>query len=358
MFQFTTTNVINSAFAVDYDGLPLKDNAGADVDKYKGSAAKLFVAKVGTFKKENIVSLNRAVYTAGVREVATVTVPVITAGLSARIEVNVRLSNKTFSKFTNAAWDFQEPTTVEIIATGVAATDATAFAFQLNKLKTEFGVAYFDVVAAGAVLTFTAKEFTQRLDKVIVSKEQIPTNSFIFPENLVVATGVVTVPGKEGFGDNNWMARSVMLPTAENVRVFGMSKEERPILGGNYSQYILRYKVDLQGHDGVDAGRTSITTHIFWVLASLVADFEAELTKLGIPFTFAVAGAVTLANSGTTQLSASNGVGPVTYARTSGTSVTVTAEGLVTADAIVDGASVITATDAKGNTTTFTVTVA
>lgn len=358
MFQFTTTNVINSAYALDYDGVPLTDNAGVNVDKFKGSATKLFVAKAGTFKKTGIVGLNKRVYTAGVKEVATITVPTITAGLSARIEVNVRLSNKTLSKFTNAAWDFQEPTTVEIIASGVAATDATAFAFQLNKLKTEFGVAYFDVVAAGAVLTITAKEFAQRLDRVIISQEQVPTNSFIFPANLVVATGVVTIPGKEGFGDNNWMARSVMLPTAENTRAFGMSKNERPILGGNYSQYTLRYQITPQGQDGIVSGNQSITTHIFWVLSTLVAAFETELNKLGIPFAFIVTGASNLLNSATTQLFASNGVGPVTYAVTAGTSATVTAQGLVTADSVVDGITTVTATDALGGTTTFAITVA
>lgn len=358
MFQFTTTNVINSAYALDYEGSPLLDSAGIAVDKVKGSATQLFVAKVGTFKKANIESIYKRVYTAGVKEVATVTVPTITAGLSARIEVNIRYSNKTFSKFTNWSWDFQEPTIVEVIASGVAATDATALAYQLNNLKTEFGTAYFTAVAVGAVITITAAENTQRIDRLIISKEQVPTNSFIFPQNLVVATGVVTVNGAEGFGDNSWMARSIMLPTAENVRAFGMSKNERPIFGGNYSQYTIRYKVPGTLGDGIISGISSITTHVFWVVSTLITAFETELTKLGIPFAFNVTGSVTLLNSATTQLSSSNGVGPVTYARTSGTSATVTAQGLVTADAVTDGVTVITATDALTNTTTFTVTVA
>lgn len=358
MFQFTTTNVINSAYAVDYDGSPLLDSTGTSVDKVKGSATQFFVAKVNTFKKANIESIFKRGYTAGVKEVATVTVPIITAGLSARIEVNIRYSNKTFSKFTNWTWDFQEPTVVEIISSGVAATDATAFAAQLNKLKTEFGTAYFTAGAAGAVITITATEATQRIDRLIVSKEQVPTNSFIFPENLVVATGVVTVNGVEGFGDNNWMARSIMLPTAENVRAFGMSKEERPILGGNYSQYIIRYKITPLGQDGIVSGNQSITTHIFWVLSTLVTGFETELNKLGLSIGIKVtAASAAILNSATTQLTTINPTGIVTYSITSGTSATVDQTGLVTGHATIDGVTVVRATDVINNYSEVSITV-
>ena len=63
-----------------------------------------------------------------------------------------------------------------------------------------------------------------------------------------------------------------MLPTYENTRHFGIIKDERPILGGNYSQYTLKL-VTKAGEEGVFMGDKSVTTHVFWVKADQVALF-------------------------------------------------------------------------------------
>jgi len=70
------------------------------------------------------------------------------------------------------------------------------------------------------------------------------------------------------------------------------------------------------------------------------------------------AGDDSLANSATTQLATTGFAGAVTYAVLSGTSATVTTTGLVTADAAIDGVTVVQATDSLGNTGTVTITVA
>jgi hypothetical protein len=102
-------------------------------------------------------------------------------------------------------------------------------------------------------------------------------------DSPVKATGAVTVAGKLGFGDDDWMLRSIMVPTMENTRYFGYNKEERPVLGGNYTQYTIRYKADKDHSvDGIISVANSITTHVFYVKSDLVASFEAELVKLAI----------------------------------------------------------------------------
>ena len=46
-------------------------------------------------------------------------------------------------------------------------------------------------------------------------------------------------------------------------------KDERPILGGNYSQYTLKL-VTKAGEEGVFMGDDkSVTTHVFWVKAAI-----------------------------------------------------------------------------------------
>lgn len=273
MYQFTTTNIINSSL----------DSNGTTA-KYTGTTTYLQVARVGKFLKDNILSITKRAYYAGVKEVAKVQIPTITAGLVARLTVEVRLSEQTNSEYANIALAFKKPVTVEVIATGTAGTDATALAAQINGLKDRFGFSY---VTATVINTdwvqVTATDVNQRIYSMIIEKEKASPNSIIQPEyeNVSSTTFAVTTAGKIGFGDNDWMARRVMLPTAENVRYFGISKDERPVLGGNYNQYTLRYKVAKED-DGIVAGGYSITTHVFYVLGSLVAAFEAEIVKTGI----------------------------------------------------------------------------
>lgn len=353
MYQFTTTTILNSSL----------DSNGTTA-KFAGAATYLNVTRVGKFLTDKIVSIYKRPYTAGVKEVAKVTIPTITSGLVARLTVDVRLSEQTNSEYANAYLYFKKPVTVEVIATGTAATDATALVAQLNGLKDRFGFAYITAAVVNtADVQVTATDFNQRIFSMIIEKEKASTNSIIQPEyeNVSSTTFAVTTAGKLGFGDDDWMVRKVMLPTAENVRYFGTNKEERPIIGGNYTEYVLRYSVAKDHEDGIVGGGTSITTHVFWVLSSLVAAFETELDKLtSKPYSIVyTVGDASLANSATTTSTVSNTTGAVVFSVTSGTSATINATtGVITAHATTDGDTVVRATDAVGNYAEVTITVA
>lgn len=284
MYQFTTTNVINSAYAVDLNGLPLLDSNGASVAKIVGSTTSLDVRKVGTFLTSKIVSIDKRPYTVGVKEIFTVTVPAITSGLVARLDVVLKLrGTSTQSEYTNYSLDFLKPITVEVVATNSAAADAAALIVQFNSLKNRFGRSYATAVLANtADIVITVNEDVLGFQSVLVSKQVLSPNSIIQPEYELVATGTVATAGKIGFGDDLWMIRTAMIPTAENVRYFGISKEERPIMGGNYTQYSLRYSIDKDGQDGILSGGKSVTTHVFYVKSDLVTTFEAAIIATGI----------------------------------------------------------------------------
>ena len=363
MYQFSTTNVINSQYAVDYNGNPLKDISGNNVAKYSGSAAGLSVAKVGFFKKAGIVSIYKRPYQAGVKEVASITVPTLTSGAAARLIIDIKLSQSTQSEYTNYSLDFKLPVAVEILSSGNASTDAAAFITQLNTLKNRFGHSY--VVAAsggGAVITLTAKEDVQRFNSIVISKETANSNSMTQVDYVTEATGSVTTPGKIGFGDDAWMLKAVMVPTAENVRVFGISKDERPIMGGNYSQYVLRYSIDKDGTDGIVSGGKSVTTHVFYVLNSLVSGFETEIGNIGLTVGLmnisAADVSLATATNDTSQIVVTGAIGAVTFSSDQPTRATVNSSGLVsTAGVTGTGAVVITATDSVGNTDTLNFTI-
>ena len=360
MYQFTKTTVINSAKALDYNGNVLVDGNGNDVLMYAGANDVFTVAKAGKFLKSKITGAHKRAYAAGVKEVATITIPSATAGDILKLTVEVSLSQSTQSEYTNYSLDFKKPQTVEVVYKTDAATTAGLLVSQLKSLKNRFGHTFFNVSNSGAVITLTAKENEQRFSSVLLHKVEYDTNNTISQmKESVVATGTVTTTGKVGFGDDAYMAKSIMLPTAENVRVFGESKAERPILGGNYSQYTLHYTVEKDHDAGIVSGAVSSTTHVFYVKSDLVSGFESALTAAGIVFGVTLSAdptSIDLSNGDTTTVVAANTVGAVTF--TSGTVATATVDsstGVVTPVGV--GTTVITATDSLGNSGTITITV-
>jgi len=281
MFLYTTTTVINAVNAVDVLGNALLDNAGAPIARYKDNDGKSFsVIGTGTFLKEEIESVYKRAYTAGVKEQATLSVTQQTVGSILRLTIVVKLVGAAQSDYVNFTYDFKQPLTIDIASTGVAADDAAEFAKAINKIKTEYGRSLFTASAAGAEVTFSARTNDQRFKSIVLEKiGAVPLNT-LTPEITFIAKGTVTVPGNNGFGDDAWMLKSVMLPTYENTRHFGIIKDERPILGGNYSQYTLKYVTE-SGEGGVCLPyNKSVTTHVFWVAADQDAAFEAALLEV------------------------------------------------------------------------------
>ena len=91
-------------------------------------------------------------------------------------------------------------------------------------------------------------------------------------------------PGIEAFGDYNWIIHNLRLPTAANTGFWAVTKNEMPVPGGNYVQFIVRMCVERDGIAGQVVGNraTSVTTHVFYVLdqGTNVATIKTELAKL------------------------------------------------------------------------------
>lgn len=296
MYQFTTTTIINSAL----------DSNGTS-NKFSGANGVFKVARVGSFKKDNILYVAKNPYEAGVKEVAGVTIPTIAAGLVARIEIDVELSQQTGSDYASTYLNFHKPVYVEVLATGTAATDATALKNEINKLRDRFGFSYVTATTSGADLIITATNTYQRIKSIKIFKEAGYTNNSIIEpkyEDVSASTFAVTTAGVSGFGTDDWMTRNIMIQTTENTRYFGLNKDERPIIGGNYTQYTLEYSIEKDGSTGIVGGQKSITTHVFYVLSSLVEAFEAALAGAGIaPDTIGAAVTGVTVTSGNLDLS-------------------------------------------------------
>lgn len=277
MFQFTTTTLINSQYAVDVHGDPLLDNSGTPVNRVFVEDDILTVIGTGRFLKDNIVSLFKRPYAAPTKAVSSLTVPASDAGTILRLTVLISLDGKTQSNYVNFNLDFEQPLSVDIASTGDAAQDAALFAKALNRLKIRYG-SIFVAKNVGSKITLTAREPEQRFKSIVL--EKVGELVGYAPKLTVVATGAVDTVGVSGFGTDSWMVRSVIVPNGPNVSHFGTTKDERPVIGGNYSQYTLRY-ITKSGEDCVwDGEKKSVTTHVFWVRADLVSAFETEVAKV------------------------------------------------------------------------------
>lgn len=279
MFQFTTTTIINSNKAVDAQGNQLLDNEGADLTKFAGDAKQLRVFGTGIFKAENIKSVYKRASSEGKRGVYEIVIvepkAETKAGTLLRLEVNVKLHGRVQSDYTSYNGDFSKPAVIDILSTGTPAGDAAEFARLYNKLKTEYGYSMFTAKADNATLTLTARENGQIIHAELFEVAELDKN--LVPVITSLAKSKEKTPGLRGFGDTAHMLQSIAIPTYENTRHFGILKDERPIVGAAYTQYTLKYDVPF-GEEGVWlANNRSVTTHVFWVIEDLVADFDAAV---------------------------------------------------------------------------------
>lgn len=97
-------------------------------------------------------------------------------------------------------------------------------------------------------------------------------------------TEVGIEPGLEAFLDYNWIMHNLRLPTLANTNIWAPTKNEQPVVGGKYNQYILRLCKERDGIAGEVVGQraTSVTTHVLYVLdnGNAITDIEQVLNNL------------------------------------------------------------------------------
>lgn len=135
---------------------------------------------------------------------------------------------------------------------------------------------YVDIIT-GVPLTWTA---SKQDGTVTVGEQTLDADGLRSLEDNEVGIA----PGLEAFGDYNWMIHNLRLPTLANTYFWAVTKSEMPVVGGNYTQFIIRLCVERDGIAGEVVGQraTSVTTHVLYVLDSgtNVSTMTTELTKL------------------------------------------------------------------------------
>lgn len=90
-------------------------------------------------------------------------------------------------------------------------------------------------------------------------------------------------PGVNGFGTYSQLLKDLRLPTAAHNNWLSVQKDEMPVVGAIYHQYIINYYAPSTANPSFTAvGNRSMseTTHVFWVREDLVSDWEAVLATI------------------------------------------------------------------------------
>lgn len=289
MFQFTTTNVINSD----------KDlSTGKDLYSVKDDT--LMIKRVANFKKDNISAIYKAGAVDPVLEEATVKLSALTdltKGTSLRLVMYIGLTQASQdSRYSNDMIYKGKPFSVEFAWKGTAADTATALKQLVEKYQV---LVYGDkqlTISGDADIVIGATTEYQRF-KAISLEKYVPSGvNAAYPfypgtweviadlgDNADTKKLEITKAGKEGFGTYSFLLHNLRLPTSMRTRAFGINQDETPIVGAKYNQYTIHYCVD-RGPLGLNAvGDTvkSTTTHVFYVLSTLAEAFEAALKEVG-----------------------------------------------------------------------------
>ena len=292
MFQFTTTNVINSD----------KDlTTGKALYEVKNDT--LVVKRVANFKKENIAAIYKAV--AVDPENAKVTIDLTgvsaTAGDVLRLSIYVGLSQASQdSRYSNDMIYKGKPFSVDFVWQDTAANSAKKLVETIKKYSLlVYGEKLLTASNSGAFITIEATNEYQRFKRVDLEKFEKTPDEYPYSGKYTVIKSLSNLAsktsdqlngttegffaGKEGFGTYSFLLHNLRLPTSARTRAFGINQDETPIVGAKYNQYTIHYCANrgVLGLNAVGDTVKSVTTHVFYVKSDLASTFEALLKQVG-----------------------------------------------------------------------------
>ncbi len=296
MFQFTTTNVINSNKDLT-TGKPLWSTQEAA----NGNPASLNVKRVNNFKAPNVSAIYKA--EANDPEMAKVTIDLTQLngkeGEQYRLSIYIGLTEgSSDSRYSNDLYFKGKPFTVDFVWNGIAAKVAETLAKTINKYELlVYGDKILEVSYRNTFITIEAKTEYQRFKVVNIEKFDSTTYhgmgeytvvrslediTKVNTNEAVTPTAEAFFEGKEGFGTYSYLLHNLRLPTTMRTRAFGINQEENPIMGAKYNQYTIHYCVNrgILGLNAVGDTVTSVTTHVFYVNQSISDEFEAALATI------------------------------------------------------------------------------
>ena len=274
MFNWTTTTLINEIPFTKVDGNKLR------IGKH-------------LFEKRWVESIRKAVghpmeLCKATLDMAKVKTAIADAKV-ARLYIYVGLEGSEESIYANDWYRKGMPLSVSF-ANATAAEMAKAIEDTVKKFNVFTKVKkVLDVKADGDNLIIEGTHEHQRLMKIAVLVgdgemlgEEVPVIEYEKNRKDDAAVTINNV-GVNGFGTYSQLLKDLRLPTPAHTGWNSVQKDEMPIVGATYTQYIINYYAPSMANPSFTAvGNRSMseTTHVFWVKADLVNAWEAILAAI------------------------------------------------------------------------------
>ena len=228
---------------------------------------------------------------------ATVDLSKVTFGDAkvARLYIYVGLEGSEESIYANDWYKKGMPLSVSFAVSEDAAEMAAAIVDTVKTFNVFTKVKKVLDVTAGTedtagVLTIKGTHEHQRLQKIAILVEDVASK--LGEEKVVLeyvkgrkdATGITIVEeGVNGFGTYSQLIKDLRLPTAAHTGWLNVQRDEMPVVGAVYTQYIINYYAPSTANPSFTAlGNRSMseTTHVFWVREDLVPAWETVLATI------------------------------------------------------------------------------
>ena len=202
-----------------------------------------------------------------------------------RILVDISLENRYYSDYKYPWSEFHKPIMAEFEVT--PGMDAKAIAEAAKKsLKLyipsdyKYAVATLPAEAGKVVLRCSDPYQVIKAAKVQYLSEEGCMHGCANPVYYDKAVKVNITKNIAPFGTGEWLVENLRFPTYPNLRYAGVNDDEKPVAGALYTQFAFEYvspRRGLHGQGTVGQALVSVTHHVFYVLDSLVAEFEQAI---------------------------------------------------------------------------------
>lgn len=297
MFQFTTTNVINSS-----TDLTTGKALWSAVEESGDTPASFTVLRVNKFIADNIEAIYKAEYHDAENAKITLDLSQVNGsdGDVFRLHIYVGLSQASQSSlYANDLQYKGKPFSVDFVWDTNATTTVTKLVKIINKYSTMvYSKKILTVSGSGTYITIEATDEYQRFRFVNIEKFDATAYHGMGEYTIVRSMDDLTevdsneevtesaegyFVGKEGFGTYSFLLHNLRLPTYARTRWTALNQDETPIIGAKYNQYTIHYCTNrgILGDNAVGDVVKSKTTHVFYVKSDLADDFEEALAKVG-----------------------------------------------------------------------------
>ena len=274
MFNWTTTNLINEMPFIK------KDNGKLRIGKYLFEKRWVESIKKAEGHKAEICSISL--------DLSKVKKALDDADVNtARLYIYVGLEGSEESIYANDWYRKGMPLSVSFV-NDTAENMAKAIVDTVKRFNVFTKVKkVLEVEANGTTLVIKGTHEYQRLQKVrvLIEKGYGEEQAIVDYELNHKSDEAITdeVKGVNGFGTYSQLIKDLRLPTAPNNYWLSTNKNEMPIVGSLYTQYIINYYAPSTANPSFTAiGNRSMseTTHVFWVKNDLITDWENALAEI------------------------------------------------------------------------------